>query len=344
LNDFSKPLVQGISTYGDRPGGIPRNFEPHHSGQAWQAACWATQSHSGHGRHQGTGGRGGCALPQGVTMNRRFALLGLVLALVAPATHAAEPVDMLLVLAADVSRSVTEPKFKLQREGAAAAIAHPDVVKAITSGPHRRIAVCFVEWATIGQQGVVIDWTMIDGEAAARSFGGRLVEAPRSFVGSTSISGAIDFSVRQLERAPFTADRRVIDISGDGNNNSGRPVTEARDEALAKDITINALVILTPLNESFRPEHTNPPGGLEKYFKDNVIAGPGSFTVAAESHDDFGRALTKKLIQEIALREANPPHSYGEVSPSYGDGGAMGFSLGGAYDPSVSVRRGLLPL
>ena len=233
-------------------------------------------------------------------MRRRFALLGLVLALVAPAARAAEPVDMLLVLAADVSRSVTEPKFRLQREGAAAAITHPDVVRAITSGPHRRIAVCFVEWATVGQQGIVVDWTIIDGTNAARSFGDRLIEAPRSFMGSTSISGAIDFSVRQLERAPFTAERRVIDISGDGNNNSGRSVTEARDEALAKDITINALVILTPINESFRPEHTNPPGGLEKYFKDNVIAGPGAFPVPAEGHEAFGRALTKKLIQEIA--------------------------------------------
>ena len=80
----------------------------------------------------------------------------------------------------------------------------------------------------------------------------------------------------QLERAPFKAERRVIDISGDGNNNSGRSVTDARDEALAKGITINALVILTPLSESFRPEHTNPPGGLEKYFQDNVIGGFGA--------------------------------------------------------------------
>ena len=104
----------------------------------------------------------------------------------------------------------------------------------------------------------------------------------------------------QLERAPFTAERRIIDISGDGNNNSGRSVTDARDDALAKSITINALVILTPLAESFRPEHTNPPGGLEKYFQDNVIGGLGAFTVVAESHEAFGRALTKKLIQEIA--------------------------------------------
>ena len=122
------------------------------------------------------------------------ALLSLALTLAPPSVRAAEPVDLLLVLAADVSRSVTEPKFKLQREGAAAAITHPDVVKAITSGPNRRIAVCFVEWATAGQQNVVIDWTVIADDESARSFGGKLVELPRSFAGSTSISHAIDFA------------------------------------------------------------------------------------------------------------------------------------------------------
>lgn len=233
-------------------------------------------------------------------MRRIIVLLGLALAFAAPTVRAAEPVDMLLVLAADVSRSVTEPKFKLQREGAAAAITHPEVVRAITSGTHRRIAVCFVEWATSGQRNVVIDWMMIGGDADARRFGDRLVEMPRSFLGSTSISDAIDFSVQQLERAPFTAERRVIDISGDGTNNSGRMVVDARDDALGKNITINALVILTPREESFRPEHTNPPGGLEKYFQDNVIGGYGAFTVVAENHGAFGRALTKKLIREIA--------------------------------------------
>ncbi len=207
---------------------------------------------------------------------------------------------MLLVLAADASRSVTPPKFRLQREGAAAAITHPDVVRAMTSGPHRRIAVCFLEWATAGQHNIVIDWTAIDGEVAARRFGDRLVETPRSFSGSTAIGSAIDFSVDQLARAPFVSDRRVIDVSGDGTNVSGGPVADARDEAIAKGIVINALVILTPLEESFRPAHTNPPGGLEKYFQDNVIGGPGAFTVVADGHGSFGRALTKKLIQEVA--------------------------------------------
>lgn len=233
-------------------------------------------------------------------MRMVVALLGLVLALSPPVARAADPVDLLLVLAADVSRSVTEPKFKLQREGAAAAITHPEVLRAITAGPNRRIAVCFVEWATAGMTNIVVDWMLIGDGSSARSFGDRLVEAPRSFAGSTSISTAIDFSVIQLERSPYRAERRVIDISGDGNNNSGRSVTDARDDALAKGITINGLVILTPLAESFRPEHTHPPGGLEKYFQDNVIGGFGAFTVVAEGHESFGRSLTKKLIAEIA--------------------------------------------
>jgi hypothetical protein len=238
------------------------------------------------------------------TLRTVVVLLGLAVAwvpvLAAPAARAADAVDMLLVLAADVSRSVTAPKFKLQREGAAAAITHPEVVRAIMSGPNRRIAVCFVEWATSGQRNVVIDWMVIASDTHARDFGDKLIETPRSFAGSTSISDAIDFGVSQLERAPFASERRVIDISGDGNNVSGRSVTDARDEAVAKNIVINALVILTPLAESFRPDHTNPPGGLEKYFQDNVIGGPGAFTVVAETHASFGRALTKKLIQEIA--------------------------------------------
>ena len=108
-------------------------------------------------------------------MRSLLALLSLALAFGSPAARAAEPVDMLLVLAADVSRSVTEPKFKLQREGAAAAITHPDVVRAMTSGPNRRIAICFVEWATVGMQSVIVDWTVIASAADAKNFGGRLV-------------------------------------------------------------------------------------------------------------------------------------------------------------------------
>lgn len=215
---------------------------------------------------------------------------------------AAEQVDLLLVLSADVSRSIDQPKFQLQRQGYAAAIANPRVLEAITSGPYGRIAVCLVEWSGTGNQKLVIDWTIVSDETSARLFGDQIVEAPRSFADRTSISGGIDFAMEQLERAPYQADRRAIDISGDGTNNSGRDLAEARQAALDKDVTINGLVILSDRPLPWNPEHTNPPGGLAKYYRDHVIGGPGAFVLVAEDFQSFGQALISKLIAEIAGR------------------------------------------
>jgi hypothetical protein len=230
----------------------------------------------------------------------RALLIWCAVVVAAPSARAQEQVDLLLVLAADVSRSVDTPKFQLQREGYAAAIADKRVLEAITAGPHRRIAICFVEWSGVSAQKLVIPWTVVDGADAARKFGDQLLELPRSFAERTSISGGIDFSVRLFEQAPFSAARRTIDVSGDGTNNSGRDVTLARDEALAKGITINGLVILSDRPMAWNPEHTNPPGGLANYFRDNVIGGPGAFVVVAENFNSFGQAIVKKLIAEIA--------------------------------------------
>jgi hypothetical protein len=213
---------------------------------------------------------------------------------------AAEQVDLLLVLASDVSRSVDHPKFLLQREGYAAAISDPQVLDAARSGPNQRIALCFVEWSGFGAQKLVIDWSVIDGAAAARKFGDQLLELPRSFSDRTSISGGIEFAATQLEHAPYQASRRAIDVSGDGTNNAGREVRLARDEALAKGIVINGLVILSDRPVPWNAEHTNPPGGLEKYYQENVIGGPGAFVLVAENFGSFGRAIIKKLIAEIA--------------------------------------------
>ncbi len=214
--------------------------------------------------------------------------------------YAAEPVDLLLVLASDVSRSVDHPKFLLQREGYATAISDPQVMEAIKSGPHQKIAICFVEWSGFGAQKLVIDWTKIDGPVPARRFGDQLLELPRSFADRTSISGGIEYSYTQLERAPFEAARRTIDVSGDGTNNAGRDVKLARDEVVAKGTVINGLVILSDRPVPWNAEHTNPPGGLEKYYQDNVIGGPGAFVLVAENFQSFGRAIVKKLIAEIA--------------------------------------------
>src|SRR5207302_105307 len=159
--------------------------------------------------------------------------------------QAKEPVDLLLALAADVSRSIDADKFKLQREGYAAAFGDSRVINAITSGLNGRIAVCFVEWSGAGSQRLVIDWTAIRDLGTAKQFGDQLLEIPRSFANSTSISGGIDFSLAQFARAPFDAERRTIDVSGDGNNNNGRDIGLARDEAVAVGVTVNGLVILT---------------------------------------------------------------------------------------------------
>lgn len=234
-----------------------------------------------------------------------LALVALVMVSTQPVL-AAEHVDLLLVLSSDVSRSVDHPKFLLQREGYAAAISDPLVMEAIKSGPHQRIAVCFVEWSGFGAQKLVIDWTMIDSPGAARKFGDQLLELPRAFADRTSISGGIEFAATQLERAPFEGSRRTIDVSGDGTNNAGRDVKLARDETIAKGIVINGLVILSDRPVPWNAEHTNPPGGLEKYYQDNVIGGPGAFVLVAENFNSFGRAIIKKMIAEIALHSAAP--------------------------------------
>jgi Protein of unknown function (DUF1194) len=233
-------------------------------------------------------------------MRRLLWCVVFLVSALAPPARAAEPVDLLLVLAADVSRSVGAQKFQLQREGYAAAVANPRVLDAIHSGRHGRIAVLFLEWSGLGNQKVVIDWTPIDGPKAALAFGDRLLESPRSFADRTSISGGIDVAVAQFAHAPFSSERRTIDVSGDGTNNAGRGVDSARDEALALGITINGLVILSETPLPWNPEHTNPPGGLANYYHVNVVGGPGAFVLEAKDFNSFGQAIIKKLIAEIA--------------------------------------------
>ena len=232
----------------------------------------------------------------------RLLLAILVIGRALPA--AADPVDLLLVLAADVSRSIDAQKFQLQRDGYAAAITDRRVLEAIRSGANRRIAVSFVEWSGVGAQKLVIDWTAIGGDASAHQFSAQLAEAPRSFADRTSIAGGIDFAVDQLARSPFEAHRRIIDVSGDGTNNAGREVTAARDDALAQGLTINGLVILSERPLAWNADHTNPPGGLDKYYRDNVIGGPGAFVMVAENFNSFGQAIINKMIAEIAAADA----------------------------------------
>jgi hypothetical protein len=218
------------------------------------------------------------------------------------ARAAEEPVDVLLVLAVDVSRSVDEDEARLQREGYRNAVSDPVVVEAIRGGMIGAIGIAYVEWAGAEYQRLVLPWTRIAGQGDAFAWATRLDEAPRASLSWTSISGALDFSHRVLVEAPFEGTRRVVDVSGDGVNNSGGPVEVARDKLLADGVTINGLPIMND-----RPTFGRlPPVPLDEYFRESVVGGPGAFVIPAEDFQAFGNAVKRKLIREIAGTELGP--------------------------------------
>ncbi|MBX9738836.1 MAG: DUF1194 domain-containing protein [Beijerinckiaceae bacterium] len=202
---------------------------------------------------------------------------------------AAEPVDLNLVLAVDASGSVDQRRFELQKRGYSAAFRNPRVSRAIASGMLGAIAVTMYQWTGPRLQREAVGWMIVKDQDSANAFADAIDAAPRMlFGGGTSISGAIDHGVRVLAAAPHEAMRRVIDISGDGANSSGRSSITARDEAVAKGIVINGLPIL-----SLEPF-------LDRHFEEEVIGGPGSFMVSARDFENFGDAVLRKLISEIA--------------------------------------------
>jgi hypothetical protein len=207
---------------------------------------------------------------------------------VAKAEGGSEAVDVELVLAVDVSLSIDENSYRMQMKGYADAFRDPSVQQAISMGGMGRIAVAFLQWSGYGTNKVTIDWTVIDGPAAANELAAMLAESVRMPGGSTSISGAIDKAVSMFEGNGYDSARRVIDISGDGRNNNGRDPVTARQEAVARGVIINGLPI------------AGGEPGLEEYYQNTVIGGPGAFLVVAHGFDDFGQAITKKLIAEIA--------------------------------------------
>ncbi len=217
-----------------------------------------------------------------------------------------QDVDVAIALAADVSRSVDQEEFELQRRGYAAAVTSPRFLSAVRSGLHRAVALCFIEWAGIGQQAITVDWTVIrDGEGASE-FAKVLLSAPRSSMGRTAIGDALDFAVTQLEGLKVTPVRRVIDVSGDGTSNSGRPASAARDDAVTKGITINGLAIINEKTSgefgSYVYAHTHPTGGLPNYYRENVVGGPGAFVLQIVNFDTFAEAMTNKLVTEVSQR------------------------------------------
>jgi hypothetical protein len=232
----------------------------------------------------------------------RAALLAVVVALLLPSPGRAETeVDLALVIAVDISYSMDLEELALQREGFAEAFRTAIVHDAIRRGMLGRIAVAYVEWAGAYDQRVMVPWSVIDGPETAGAFAARVAAVPVRRAQRTSISGAIDFSVKLITESGFTAPRRVIDVSGDGANNQGRAVTVARDEALAKGITINGLPIMLK-----RPGYLDLPE-LDVYYRDCVIGGQGAFMVPVRERDQLQQAIKTKIILEIAGRQPASP-------------------------------------
>jgi hypothetical protein len=187
---------------------------------------------------------------------------------------------------------VDQFRFDLQKRGYVAAFRHARVLQAIRSGPNRAIAVTVVQWTGPAMQIQAVGWSLVGDEETAATFATAIERAPRQlFGGGTSISGAIDYAATLFPMSPFAAGRRVIDVSGDGSNNRGRPVTLARDAAVSAGIGINGLPIL-----ALEPD-------LDRYYYDNVIGGAGAFVVPAQTYETFADAILKKLIAEIAATE-----------------------------------------
>jgi hypothetical protein len=207
-------------------------------------------------------------------------------------------VDVELVLAVDVSYSMDLDELAIQREGYAQAIVSKEFLQALKTGPNGKVAITYFEWAASSDQKIIIPWRVIDGPETADAIASEILKTPIRRASRTSISGAINFAMPLFEENPYRGIRRVIDISGDGPNNNGAPVTPARDAALAKGITINGLPIMVKEPSYSTMDIEN----LDFYYEDCVIGGPGSFVVAIKDRDKFKEAIRTKLLLEVAGR------------------------------------------
>jgi hypothetical protein len=232
---------------------------------------------------------------------RRRDVLGAVLAMPAilrvPQARAATPVDVELVLAVDVSRSVDPEEQEMQFSGYEAAFRDPRLIEGIMGGPVGAIAVTMFTWSDWHIQNTVVPWMLLDGAGATNRFADAVGNAPRRTWLYTSISGAMDYAARQFGQG-FEGTRKVVDISGDGVNNSGRAVADARAEALAQGIVLNGLAVLDRTPQPPSLTAGLPP--LDAYYQQQVIGGPGAFLVVAEGFQAFEAAVRRKIIREIA--------------------------------------------
>lgn len=234
-------------------------------------------------------------------MRYLFSIVLITLSLVASrvAAHADEiEVDIQLFLAVDVSRSMTPRELEIQRRGYAEALVSDAVIKAIENGLLGRIAITYVEWAGSDSQRTIVDWTLVGDRAGMEDFASQLTVIFNPAMRRTSISGALDHAVESIKSNGFTSYRKVIDVSGDGPNNQGRPVLQAREDALAEGITINGLPLMTRegMGSQFHLED------LDEYYRHCVIGGPRSFVIPVLEWDAFPEAVRRKLVLELADR------------------------------------------
>jgi hypothetical protein len=235
-------------------------------------------------------------------------LLGLAVAAPAPSPQfaaqnsAVTEVDVELVLAVDISFSMDPDEQELQREGYIHALTSTEFLRALRDGIHGKIALTYFEWANVNDRRVIVPWRLIDGPEAADAFVAEIARAPYRRASRTSVSGALEFGAQLFEHSGFKGLRRVIDVSGDGVNNNGPPVTIMRDEVLSKGIVINGLPIMIKqqFNSGMDIEL------LDVYFEDCVVGGPGSFVIPIKERDKFKEATRTKLVQEIAVAPPMP--------------------------------------
>lgn len=208
----------------------------------------------------------------------------------------AEPVDLQLVLAVDVSYSMDMDELAIQREGYAQAITSSEFLQALKTGRRGKVAVTYFEWAASTDQKIIIPWRMIDGPESAGAVADEIMKAPIRRASRTSISGAINFAVPLFDEGGYDGARHVIDISGDGPNNNGEPIQTAREAALQKGITINGLPIMVKEVSYSTMDIDN----LDWYYEDCVIGGPGAFMITIKGREQFKEAIRAKLVQEVA--------------------------------------------
>lgn len=244
---------------------------------------------------------------------RIIALSVLVLSAPAAEAQTRTKVDVELMLAVDVSYSMSSNEREIQRRGYATALRDPEIAKAITSGYYKKVAIAYVEWSGSFEQRVIVPWTLIETPDDLSALATRLSSEYLPILRRTSISGVLDFAPASFENNAFDGRRRVIDVSGDGPNNMGRPVTAARDDLVAQGFAINGLPLMTEegYGAFFHLED------LDQYYAHCVIGGPFAFSIPVRSWEEFPDAVRRKLVLELAGGEPSPDADLPVVKASW---------------------------